>query len=205
MKRLSERQCTEKRNPRHWHCPRDLRQGVGGCVGYAITHALISEPNSKQYGSYEAAMINSEAERIEGVAGIARPGTSVLSGLNAAINLGYIVGYEVAESFDDLKAMLKRGPVVVGLNMFQGMDRPLPWCPEWIGITNKKKRIGTGHAMCALGHDDRWFNGRFTYLQNSGGSEYGRGGIVYLGDGDMKFLFKTGNVVAYRPVLKESK
>jgi len=143
-------------------------------------------------------MINREAERIETMHNLDRPGTSIYAGMQAAMNLGLISEFYGVHSFMSMRGWLERGPVVLGLTMHKGMERPSWSNKRWIGITDKKKVVGH-HAVCALGHDDRWFNGRFTYLQNSGGSEYGNGGVINLGDRDLKWLFKNGHVEAWAP------
>ena len=207
MKRLSERQCVEPPSKHHYHCPLDLLQPTrSGCVGYAIVHALASQPNNQYVDQRDAVSINAKAEELEDFYGLVRSGTSITSGMTAARDLGLISAFEKARTFKEFKEAMKLGPVVVGLNMFQGMDHPLPWAPEWIGITDKKKRLkneageDAGHAMCALGWKGGW-NGRLTYLQNSGGAAYGRGGVVKMGDGDMKWLFKKAHIKAYRPIV----
>ena len=118
-----------------WALNISLDQGLtGGCVGFAFAHWLAAEPSSRQEVSEDFArrVIYHGAQRIDRWPGGEYPGaqpiasgTSVLAAAKFLHHEGYVAGYRWGIRMLDLVlAVGYHGPVVIGLDWYQGMKRP---------------------------------------------------------------------------------
>ena len=183
-----------------WKLPvPNLDQGrEGACVGAGFTHELLSRPvpiagldmtfarervywPTQQRDPWEGG----EYPGAQPVYG----GTSVLDGAKTIVDLGYATGYRWTFSMDDLiLAVGFGGPVVMGLDWFEGMFEPdedgFIWpTGQWVGghcILNNRVMIGR-HA--------RYKGRQFFELPNSWGPDWGPiGGYCRLDFEAMRYL-----------------
>lgn len=148
------------------------------CVGFAWAHWLHASP-IRQYvdpsGIYEFAQHVDEWE------GNDYEGTSVRAGAKVLTSLGAIAEYRWTVDADSIASrVLTQGPVVIGVDMFEGMMQP-----NRAGIMSLDGRVLGGHAMCVIGYNVR--NELFR-LKNSYGTSWGKNGYGYLSITDMQVL-----------------
>ena len=182
---------TRKHRAYTWRPGPGLDQGnEGACVGYALTHDLMARPVrvAGLDGKFARDRIYHEAQRLDPWEGgsyeSASPfyeGTSILAGLKAVRALGYIGGFRWAFGLNDVRLALGySGPVVFGLNWYEGMATPYP-----DGRIKPTGRLLGGHAILGYKNDER--NARVC-LVNSWGADWGIVGSCYLTYDDLETL-----------------
>lgn len=182
-----------------WSCERHLDQGEeGACVGFSVTHELIARPSviANLGAKFAVEKIYWAAQRLDEWNGGSYPGarpkydgTSVLCGIKAAKNLGYILEYRWAFGLKDLvMAVGHIGPAVLGLNWYEEM-----FDVKSCGHLHVGGDAAGGHAILCKGVD---VEGRFFILHNSWGPRWGRKGDARISWDEMeRLLHEDGEAV----------
>lgn len=192
----------------HW-----LDQGQEGrCVEYAICHELLAKPSLVGRSVVDKILAEKgiywPAQKEDYWEGGSYPGaspfyegTSVLAGMKVAKRLGFFDEYRWAFSIEDLVLALGYfGPVVLGINWYEGMHRP-----DARGFIHPTGRLAGGHALLAYGlkvHFKRttlfnWWNRTwadvdldqsYVRLWNSWGPSWGQNGTCKISLRDLERL-----------------
>lgn len=171
-----------------------LDQGrEGACVGFAFAHEAAARPEViPGVDDMYARRLYYAAQRIDPWDGGAYPGafpfydgTSVLAGAQALKAAGAISGYLWAHYEPDMaRAVGYRGPVVLGVDWFEGM-----YDPDQDGFLNMTGDIVGGHAILCIGIDVR----RQAYVvHNSWGPGWGVRGRALIRRADMERQIAAG-------------
>lgn len=172
---------------RGWYLPTILDQGrEGACVGFAHSHELAAIPRKVAGISNETARtIYREAQKIDEWAGESYEGTSVLAGAKVVHGQGHWESYRWGFSLEDaLLAIAYEGPVVFGLNWYEGMFRP-----DAKGYLHVSGDLAGGHAICAIGVH---LSHNRVVLANSWGASWGLKGRAFLSFDDLGRLLQEG-------------
>ena len=167
------------------------QQKTQSCVGHGWTLFVTSAPQLTSPGP-NPYRIYHEAQQLDDIAG-EEPvyfGTTVRAGAKAMLQDGWITGdYVWAEDARVLwKYVLTRGPVVLGSDWFEGMNR----VDNNGFVTLSGARVG-GHCYLCYGvsASDRAF-----LCANSWGKTWGDGGIFLFRFDDARTLFWRQQMVA---------
>lgn len=182
----------EPRN-RVWACDSVLDQGQeGACVGFSCAHELISKPKPVKgiTAKFAREQIYWEAQRMDPWEGGSYPGakpqydgTSTLCGIKVLHKLGYIKEYRWAFGMDDLiLAVGHIGPVVLGLNWYEGMFEP-----HSCGFLHVTGKLSGGHAILCRGVN---VTEEYFLLHNSWGKDWGKQGTAKVSFEEMRRLLK---------------
>lgn len=169
---------------RMWYCPRVLDQGrEGACVGFSQAHFLIASPAGwRRINHKHAHEYYKEAQRNDEWAGENYSGSSVLGGMKAAKQAGRVIEYRWAFGIEDtLNALSQIGPVVLGVNWYQGFYQPIDG-----RITITGPVVG-GHAILANGINVR---NETVRLHNSWGLDWGKRGTTLISFSDLDRLLR---------------
>jgi hypothetical protein len=166
-----------------WTCKQRLDQGQeGACVGFAITHEIISVPKAHQKSNKWALELYKACKKIDPFPP-GTEGTDILSGMKIATKRGFYSGYKWAFSLSAiLKAVSYEGPVVMGTSWYSGMERT-----DSNGFVKPTGTKTGGHAWLIIGIN---VEQRFVICLNSWGDDWGIGGIFYLSFEDLDKLRK---------------
>lgn len=169
-----------------WPCNVFLDQGSeGACVGFAWAHATCAPPQRRVVTGVGARMIYRSAQTVDQWRGEDYSGTSVLAGAKTMSHLGYLTEYRWAFSLDDVvRAVSHVGPVVIGVNWYEGMMSTRPAGSKRGYVVVEGGRVG-GHAIMVQGVN---VEERFLALHNSWGVSWGNNGCARLSWGDMERL-----------------
>ncbi len=176
-----------------WPCTTWLDQGSeGACVGFSFAHELLAAPAvvrgvDKKFAKEK---IYWEAQKIDPWDGGSYPGaspyyegTSVLAGVKAVQELGYIEEYRWAFGLEDLiLAVGHSGPVVLGINWYEGMFDMMP-----CGFVHVTGSVAGGHAILCQGVN---VSEEYFTLHNSWGTSWGDGGNAKITWKEMDQLLK---------------
>jgi hypothetical protein len=154
------------------------------CVGFATKDDLNTEPNPSldptpgQDPTPEA--IYAAAQAVDGFP-MPHDGTTVRAAMQVMQAQGRIAAYLWASTLNDLITWLStKGPVVVGINWYEGMDTP-----GATGFVTPTGRVRGGHAFELHGaHNDQ----RYVDCQNSWGIGWALGGFFKLSYSDLARL-----------------
>lgn len=109
----------------------DLPTPLGSCTGNAIAGVLNTEPfyraGAKLRTEDDAIRVYELATQLDAIQGAYPPddtGSSGLAACKAAKRLGLISGYRHAFGITDALAALQRGPVITGVDWYEGFDTP---------------------------------------------------------------------------------
>lgn len=166
-----------------WSLDAALDQGrEGACVGFGWSHALLARPQlcTNIDARFAREKIYWPAQRIDPWPGGAYPGaspryegTAVLAGAKTVAELGAIGEYRWAFGLEDvLVALSFAGPVVLGLNWYEGMFQA-----NRNGFIAPTGRLMGGHCIAARGLNVRQ---RTVTLHNSWGPRWSRLGASCL-------------------------
>jgi len=172
----------EKPRSYHWECKPSLNQGrEGACVGFAFSHEAAAEPVVvKKVTNKVARAIYKRAQQLDNYPGEDYEGTSVLGGAKACVEKGWFGSYRWAFGLEDLLLALSyAGPVVLGVNWYEGMDKPSN------GIIRVTGDLRGGHAILANGID---VEKKLIRLHNSWGRNWGRRGECFISFKDLDRL-----------------
>ena len=160
-----------KAHTRTWRTEVVLDQGEeGACVGFSCAHMLATTPRRRQGMTPQLAKsLYKEAQLIDEWAGEDYEGTSVLAGIKAVNNRGWLNHYYWATSIDEVaNAVSIRGPMVMGTVWKSGM-----WEPDDTGKLHVEGKTVGGHAWAMVGVIPRL---ELFIMQNSWGREWGQNG-----------------------------
>lgn len=185
-----------------WQTGPILDQGKeGACVGFGWTaEALagpiqvdlkkIEEPGVPDDPTAFAHYVYKRAQRVDQWPGENYSGTSVLAGAKILLGLGVLHEYRWAFSVNDIiGTLMAHGPVVLGINWYNGMYRAPDGKLEIFG-----NKVG-GHCILAVGYNpsSARFGGKQTIiLQNSWGKSWGINGVAEMLVDDLDRLIKEG-------------
>lgn len=177
-----------------WRLLQRLDQGQEGqCVSYAWHHEACATPAPRKAPSPE--ILRERYHRMQEIdpwpggeyAG-ASPnysGTSVLAGAQVMQAAGYFSEYRWAFTVHDvLLALTHEGPVVLGVDWYEGM-----FTPDARGLIRISGNKAGGHAILARGCN---LKTREIILRNSWGPNYGVKGDCRIGFDDLERLLADG-------------
>ena len=142
---------------RIWKRPtKAFNQGeLGSCTGNGAVGVICTEPyrhSGLRYTEALARKIYREATHLDTIAGIYPPddnGSTVLGAMKALRALKLVKGYQWCFGLEDvLKTLSTLGPVEVGLNWYEGFDKP-----DANGLVKVRGAMRGGHAFELLGVD----------------------------------------------------
>lgn len=153
------------------------------CVGFAWAHYIEDGPvtHKGEAPIISPAVLYDWAQKNDEWPGTNYPGTSVRAGAKAAQAFDFISGYEWAWDLDTVvKALLTKGPVVVGTNWYGEMFNP-----NSAGVIKIGGDVEGGHAYLLNGVNTV---GKTIRIKNSWGRFWGRGGHATISFKDMERL-----------------
>lgn len=191
---------TEPLSSKKWRCDVHLDQGAeGACAGFGVTHELVAHPKAVDGldAKFAREQIYWEAQKIDSWPGGSYPGaspfyegTSVLAAIKVAQKLGYFDEYRWAFGLDDVVTTLSQlGPVVLGVNWYEGMSRP-----DSAGLIRVSGTKLGGHCILAKGVKVKK---QQIMLHNSWGPNWGPiGGDCFISFADLdRLLSESGEAV----------
>jgi len=177
------------------------QKAEGACVGFGWTAEALATPfvvNLKTI-PYKvpktpqpfARYVYSSAKTIDEYPGENYEGTSVLAGAKVMQSLSTIASYSWAFSVDDIiDALIQKGPVVLGINWYDGMYE----APNGV-LSVTGEHVG-GHCILAIGYtvsSARLGGKPSVTLQNSWGKAWGISGIAEISVEDLnKLIMEQG-------------
>ncbi len=148
---------------------------LGSCTGNGAIGVACTEPYRQKGVRYTEALarkVYSRATHHDTIVGYWPPkdvGSTVLGAMKALREMGMAKGYRWCFSLDDvLKTLSTLGPVEVGLNWYEGFDKP-----DAKGVVKVSGDVRGGHAFQLLGVDAEK---KLVWAINSWGSEWGQNG-----------------------------
>lgn len=180
-----------------WSVGSHLDQGPdGACVGFAWAHELIARPAVIEGVDYSYALWHYKtAQRYDAWSGVDYSGTSVLAGAKVVqqkppqMNEGRgLIGeyrWIFANKDDLIKTLGYFGPVIFGINWYDGMFEP-----DVKGFIHPTGTLAGGHAILAKAID---IKNEAVTLHQSWGEGWGYGGdcVIHLDD-IMRLLNEDG-------------
>lgn len=175
------------------------QKSEGACVGFGWTAQALATPfvvnlktlpgrNPKTPEPF-ARNVYKQAKKIDEYPGENYEGTSVLAGAKVMVNNYSITSYSWAFSIDDvIDALIQKGPVVLGINWYEGMYE----APNGI-LKVTGDHVG-GHCLLAIGYTakSKAFNGKPSItLQNSWGTSWGNYGLAEIAVSDLEKLLSA--------------
>lgn len=161
-----------------------LDQGqLGSCTGNAMAGAINTSPlhTTREHLLREAEAVGlyELATQLDGFDGTYPPddtGSSGLAVAKAAVQKGYIGSYQHAFTTEEALAALQIGPVLCGINWYEGFDHP-----SLDGLVQIAGQVRGGHEIEALGfHLGRSIDESLIELENSWSSAWGRRGRFFF-------------------------
>lgn len=168
-----------------WYAPLPrLDQGSeSSCTGFSSTNMVNCSPHIHHYTQNDAVEVYYSARRdYDEWEGEDYDGTSVRAALKAQKARGTITSYAFTQDPHEAALwILNRGPIVIGIDWYEGMDYALRERDYFIAPEGE---VSGGHAICVEGarYLNRGGSGDYVRLLNSWGLSYG-----YLGRAKMTF------------------
>lgn len=165
------------------------------CTGAALIHAMADGPvthrGQNPIADRHALYLEIQAvDRAEGR--YYGEGATSLAMAKAAQRRGWIGEYRWGYALADFLAGIKVGPVLLGVNWYEGMDDP----DRKHGIIRATGAIRGGHEIVANGVD---LDDGIVRLKNSWGRAWGKRGHAYLPFEDLERLIaEDGDVCLFR-------
>jgi len=145
---------------------------LGSCTGNGAVGVVSTAPYQQKGIRYTEALakkVYSRATQDDTIVGAWPPkdtGSTVLGAMKALKDLGLTKGYHWCFGLDDvLKTLSTLGPVEVGLNWYEGFDKP-----DAKGLVKIGGSVRGGHAFELLGVDAEK---KLVWAINSWGSDWG--------------------------------
>jgi hypothetical protein len=183
---------------RFYYNPMKLDQGEeGACVGFGHIQGYNSDPvrhrmdNNYAQDVYRNATLHDDWPNEDWTNS---SGTSVRAGAEELLKRGLIKGYAFTYSVDEIATwILNKGPVVIGVDWYAGMDRPSSGSDFYIKPTGRKRG---GH--CTLLDGVRWYRESRDYFRvlNSWGPDWGFTGRARITASDLHDLLSEPYAVA---------
>lgn len=168
-----------------------LDQGrEGACVGFAVAHELAAKPLvcGEKTDAF-ALRLYKRAQQLDPWQGEDYEGTSVLAGVKAAQELGFIKAYRWAFGVDDLAlAVSRKGPAILGIPWFESMYGTQHVVDGRHRVFIEGAKVG-GHAILCRGYSAT--RNEFL-LHNSWGPDWGNKGAAWITYADMDKLLGMG-------------
>lgn len=164
-----------------------LDQGnEGSCVGHGFAHDVTARPVKFIMTHDDALWVYNRAKFLDQYSGEDYDGTTVLAGAKATVELGHYKEYRWAFSEHDMAlAVAFVGPVVIGINWYEGMFRP-----DSDGYLNPTGRLAGGH--CVIVNAININQSRYRIV-NSWGLGWGERGQAWISRSDMdRLLMEDG-------------
>lgn len=186
-----------KRKSKLWVVGPILDQGQeGACVGFGWTAKVLSEPFWFNLKTLPAPIPTepqgfaldtyNEAKKVDETPGENYEGTSVLAGAKVMQSRGVVKSYSWAFNVNDvIDGIIKKGPVVLGINWYDGMYDAIN------GVLSVSGNLAGGHCILAVGFraSSPTFNGEDSIiLQNSWGVSWGKQGLAEIRVSDLARL-----------------
>ena len=136
------------------------------------------------------------ATRLDSIRGAYPPddtGSTGLAVAKAAKNAGLISGYKHATSITAALSALQTGPVITGVNWYEGFDEP-----DASGRVSIAGSVRGGHEFVVDGYDA---DAGLVYAHNSWGTSWGLAGrFCFSVDDWTRLLSEDGDVTQFVPV-----
>jgi len=185
-----------------WLIQTCLDQGrEGACVGFGVTHALLSEPQIGDPTKYTEKFAREEiyypAQYNDPWPGGEYPGaypvyggTSLLDGLKAAKSAEEISEYRWAFDLNDLLVGVGYyGPAVIGVNWYSGMQEP-----DRKDMIHATGRVMGGHCTLIYRVNHHL---NLAYIHNSWGNSWGNAGKCSISFKDLEKLLREDGECAF--------
>lgn len=155
---------------------RAFNQGeLGSCTGNGAIGVVCTEPYRQKGVTYNEALarkVYARATHYDSIVGYWPPkdiGSTVLGAMKALKDMKLSKGYHWCFSLEDvLKTLSTLGPVEVGLNWYEGFDKP-----SAKGLVKVSGEVRGGHAFQLLGVDAEK---KLVWAINSWGADWGLNG-----------------------------
>lgn len=194
---------------RQWELDVVLDQGLtGGCVGFAFAHWLAAEPCYRPDidKKFAREVIYHGAQRIDRWPGGEYPGaspissgTSVLAAAKVLHRSGCIGHYYWGRTLMDLiMAVGYQGPVVLGIDWYQGMKRPAPEMKPAGQLIGRHCLLVLGVTLVFQGEAINEEQSFFLF-QNSSGRDWGEQGRAWMCMADLKPLLEGAEMCIPTP------
>lgn len=174
---------------------------VGACTGFATAKACNSRPI---HDTGDAVLTNTDgldlyhrATILDGFPGVWPPddtGSSGLAACKGAAQRGLIKTYRWAFSLDDALQALMRGCILIGINWYEGFDRPAA-----DGLIEIAGQVRGGHELCVRGYDPTVSaqpSEALLWIDNSWTTGWGLNGRCCMKVGTLAQLLSEGGDVA---------
>lgn len=162
-----------------------LDQGsLGSCTGHALVDCLMTRPAYRAAAKLthdDAVRAYRRATEIDPFPGQYPPDDTGSDGLDvcrAAVEFGWITGYDHAFGIDHLLGSLMFGPVMVGTSWTETM-----FSPDSRGRLTVGGTVAGGHEYVITARSGRWLR-----LLNSWGARWGVGGSAWIRTEDLAAL-----------------
>ncbi|HEY5473260.1 MAG TPA: C1 family peptidase [Candidatus Limnocylindrales bacterium] len=166
----------------YWGVGPVLDQGDSGhCVGFGFADWGNTLPVDDDYSGADGDAIYYECKVIDGEPR-QEDGTSVRSGAKAMKQRGRLAAYAFGSLPDAKTFLLNHGPVVFGIDWYDGM-----FTPNASGVVRPTGSVAGGHGIAAYGAD-----ATYCYLQNSWGTSWGQGGKCKITWADLAVCMANG-------------
>lgn len=172
---------------------------LGSCTGNAITGILNTSPfhksGSRIYAEKDAVAIYEAATLIDNITGQYPPtdtGSSGLAVCKAAKAKGYISAYRHAFGLQQALSALMSGPVITGVDWYEGFDTP-----DASGLVAISGAVRGGHEFEVIGYDP---STGLVEAVNSWGAGWGvKGHFFFTADTWGRLLSQQGDVTVPIP------
>jgi len=174
-----------KRRSYTWRCGINLDQGSeGACTGFAVSHEAAARPVVVMGITNDVARsIYRRARQLDEWPGENYEGSSVLGAIKAGQEKGWYGEYKWAFSESDLAlAVGYYGPVVLGINWYEGMGNP-----DSNGRIRPTGDVLGGHAILCNGFSVKT---NLYRLHNSWGPAWGINGDCFISADDLTKLLR---------------
>jgi len=133
------------------HVPIFDQGDLGSCTGNAAAGCMATGPWKIRTSEKTAVQLYERATQLDSIAGAYPPddtGSSGLAVMKAVRERGWITGYHHAFSMHAALIALQHTPVIVGVNWYEGFDRP-----DAHGLLSIAGSVRGGHEPYLLGCD----------------------------------------------------